>query len=283
MVYHDPYQYGVKSSTGDYLMQDSPKNPHARRFRDRQPRHARNTRAMATTIQPPEIERKDPPPDNGKSSGGGVSNLGPTAGNLTTLDQFAPEPSRTGIWVGLAAITMIVRRLHQRPRRPPVDRERLAPAHDSCHRLRQYPRPARQQRNPGGGAPAGSSIRSRPRVRTESHPWCGWARRSLSACSLLPVSMSHGAICGRGRPLPGLQSQQFILLRIHGRACYARPGWTWLAWGVIEQVSCVDGLFAAPQHDGCDLLLLAFHGDAVAVLAVGDVDQAVADNSAGGM
>lgn len=61
---------------------------------------------MATTIQPPEIERKDPPPDNGKSSGGGVSNLGPTAGNLTTLDQFAPEPSRTGIWVGLAAITM---------------------------------------------------------------------------------------------------------------------------------------------------------------------------------
>jgi cytochrome c oxidase subunit 1 len=24
VVYHDPYQYGVKSSTGDYLMQDSP-------------------------------------------------------------------------------------------------------------------------------------------------------------------------------------------------------------------------------------------------------------------
>jgi cytochrome c oxidase subunit 1 len=26
VVYHDPYQYGVKSSTGDYLMQDSPEN-----------------------------------------------------------------------------------------------------------------------------------------------------------------------------------------------------------------------------------------------------------------
>ncbi len=24
VVYHDPYQYGVKSSRGDYLMQDSP-------------------------------------------------------------------------------------------------------------------------------------------------------------------------------------------------------------------------------------------------------------------
>src|SRR5580700_8378731 len=27
VVYHDPYQYGVKSSTGDYLMQDSPEQP----------------------------------------------------------------------------------------------------------------------------------------------------------------------------------------------------------------------------------------------------------------
>jgi hypothetical protein len=23
-VYHDPYQYGVKGSTGDFVMQDSP-------------------------------------------------------------------------------------------------------------------------------------------------------------------------------------------------------------------------------------------------------------------
>lgn len=30
----------------------------------------------------------------------------PTAGDLAVLDQFLPEPSRTGIWVGLAAITM---------------------------------------------------------------------------------------------------------------------------------------------------------------------------------
>jgi cytochrome c oxidase subunit 3 len=61
---------------------------------------------MATTIQPPETEQKDPHPDNGKSGGGGVSNLGPASGNLTVFDQFSPEPSRTGIWVGLAAIAM---------------------------------------------------------------------------------------------------------------------------------------------------------------------------------
>jgi hypothetical protein len=24
VVYHDPYQYGVEGSTGDYVMQDSP-------------------------------------------------------------------------------------------------------------------------------------------------------------------------------------------------------------------------------------------------------------------
>ena len=30
VVYHDPYQYGVKSSTGDYLMQDSPENVQTR-------------------------------------------------------------------------------------------------------------------------------------------------------------------------------------------------------------------------------------------------------------
>jgi cytochrome c oxidase subunit 3 len=60
---------------------------------------------MATTIQPPEIERHDAS-GNGGRGGGGVNNTGPTPGNPIALDQFLPEPSRTGIWVGLAAITM---------------------------------------------------------------------------------------------------------------------------------------------------------------------------------
>jgi cytochrome c oxidase subunit III len=60
---------------------------------------------MATTIQPPETEQKEPRLHDGQS-GGGVRNLGPTGGNLKVLDDYSPEPSRTGIWVGLAAITM---------------------------------------------------------------------------------------------------------------------------------------------------------------------------------
>ena len=60
---------------------------------------------MATTFQPPETEQQDTPDDHGPTGGGGVSTLGPS-GNLRLLDDFSPEPSRTGIWVGLAAISM---------------------------------------------------------------------------------------------------------------------------------------------------------------------------------
>src|ERR1700740_3406105 len=60
---------------------------------------------MATTLQPPETKQPDKPGDNGWTGGGGVSTLAPS-GNLRLLDDFSPEPSRTGIWVGLAAISM---------------------------------------------------------------------------------------------------------------------------------------------------------------------------------
>jgi cytochrome c oxidase subunit 3 len=60
---------------------------------------------MATTIQPPELEQHDSP-DGGQSGGGGVNNLGPVPANLRMVDDFSPEPSRTGVWVGLAAISM---------------------------------------------------------------------------------------------------------------------------------------------------------------------------------
>lgn len=61
---------------------------------------------MATTIQPPDTEPKKPHLDDGNSGRGGLRNVGPTDGNLKVLDDFSPEPSRTGVWVGLAAITM---------------------------------------------------------------------------------------------------------------------------------------------------------------------------------
>jgi cytochrome c oxidase subunit III len=61
---------------------------------------------MATTIQPPEIEQKKQLPDEERAGGGGVNDIGPISGKLSVLDQFSPEPARTGIWVALAAITM---------------------------------------------------------------------------------------------------------------------------------------------------------------------------------
>jgi cytochrome c oxidase subunit III len=59
---------------------------------------------MATTIQPPKIDQEQRlRPSN---SGGGFRNLAPAGGNLKAVDDHSTEPARTGIWVGLAAITM---------------------------------------------------------------------------------------------------------------------------------------------------------------------------------
>jgi cytochrome c oxidase subunit III len=60
---------------------------------------------MATTIQPPKIDQEQRlRPSN--SGGGGFRNLAPAGGNLKAVDDHSTEPARTGIWVGLAAITM---------------------------------------------------------------------------------------------------------------------------------------------------------------------------------
>jgi cytochrome c oxidase subunit 3 len=57
---------------------------------------------MATTThEPPRVERI------GGNSGGGWRNLVPPAtGNLRSVQDRSGEPAKTGIWVGLAAITM---------------------------------------------------------------------------------------------------------------------------------------------------------------------------------
>ena len=58
---------------------------------------------MATTIQqPPKIE-----PERLPSHGnGGWRNLVPAGGDLRRVKSYSPPPASTGIWVGLAAITM---------------------------------------------------------------------------------------------------------------------------------------------------------------------------------
>ena len=60
---------------------------------------------MATTIQqPPKIE-PDRLPSQGSGSGG-WRNLVPAGGDSLRVKNYSPPPASTGVWVGLAAITM---------------------------------------------------------------------------------------------------------------------------------------------------------------------------------
>ena len=62
---------------------------------------------MATILQPPHaaVEREQPRESQG-GSGGGFRNLAPEGGTLRLVRDPSGEPTRTGIWVGLAAIAM---------------------------------------------------------------------------------------------------------------------------------------------------------------------------------
>ena len=62
---------------------------------------------MATVVQPPQAEfEQDPPRQQGGGSGGGFRNLVPDGGSIRVVNDPPASPSRTGIWVGLAAIAM---------------------------------------------------------------------------------------------------------------------------------------------------------------------------------
>lgn len=61
---------------------------------------------MATIVhEPPRIEEIPSRPGTG-SGNGGWRNLVPAGGELRRVQEYAPPPSSTGIWVGLAAISM---------------------------------------------------------------------------------------------------------------------------------------------------------------------------------
>lgn len=63
---------------------------------------------MATTLQPPQTDLvEEPRPHHGNGSGGGFRGLAPEGGDLRAVRDPSGEPTRTGIWVGLAAIGMM--------------------------------------------------------------------------------------------------------------------------------------------------------------------------------
>lgn len=59
---------------------------------------------MATIQHPPLIEDEHKPPSHG--GGGGLRGLVPEGGDLRVVAEPSGEPTRTGIWVALAAIAM---------------------------------------------------------------------------------------------------------------------------------------------------------------------------------
>jgi cytochrome c oxidase subunit 3 len=62
---------------------------------------------MATILQPPKAEvEQDHPLDRARGAGGGFRDLVPESGDLRLVKDRPGEPTRTGIWVGLAAIAM---------------------------------------------------------------------------------------------------------------------------------------------------------------------------------
>ncbi|HZZ16887.1 MAG TPA: cytochrome c oxidase subunit 3, partial [Candidatus Sulfotelmatobacter sp.] len=60
---------------------------------------------MATTVHEPPKHELDRLPSQG-SGNGGWRNLIPANGDLPRIKDYAPRPASTGIWVGLASITM---------------------------------------------------------------------------------------------------------------------------------------------------------------------------------
>jgi cytochrome c oxidase subunit 3 len=60
---------------------------------------------MATTVDKPPAIETDRSPSQG-SGNGSRRNLVPADGNLRRVKGYSPPPASTGIWVGLAAITM---------------------------------------------------------------------------------------------------------------------------------------------------------------------------------
>lgn len=63
---------------------------------------------MATTLPPPKPEDASlpEPPEAGHTGNGGWQNLIPANGNVTAMEHYAPHPTSSAIWVGIAAICM---------------------------------------------------------------------------------------------------------------------------------------------------------------------------------
>ena len=230
---------------------------------------------MATTIQqPPKIEHERLPSQG--SGNGGWRNLVPAGGDLRRVKNLSPPPASTGIWVGLAAITMTFA------------------AFTSALIVRQ------------GAAPDWQHITLPPvlylnsllivassvtleTARRRIAAYMGGSRASIrESCAL---ALHHFVLrtvfcrwtdaCLGATEVPGLrachQHQLLLLLRADGSPRSARFRRAW--WSGARDWE-TESFRVATEHAGRNFALLAFYGRAVAVSAFAAVDEAL-DQSRG--
>ena len=228
---------------------------------------------MATTLQPPQTDVETETAGRTTGTGGGFRGSGAGAAICALVKDSSGEPTRTGIWVGLSAIAMMFAALTSA----------LYVREGSATDWHHIVLPPILWFNTLALLASSVTLEvARRRVAA----FMRGRRASRSAATLwLNITMLLGLVFVVGQyfawlqvavagSLPADESKQFFLLCVHGRARDSRARRTgWSDPGNAE-ISQHDASLA-PQHDGCHLVLLAFHGNAVVVLAVRFVGEAV--------
>ncbi len=175
VVYHDPYQYGVESSVGDYVMQASPEQVADRARREvatRRPRERLTGRSRAYGNDSPRTaarsnSRRHAPRLRAMAAGGIWF---PADGDLRAVKDYSPPPARTGIWVVLAAITMMFAAFTSAlivRKGSALDWQHF---HLAADPLLQYAGAPRQQRHSGSRAPPRCHLHGRRRTMPGASP-----------------------------------------------------------------------------------------------------------------
>ena len=179
---------------------------------------------MATTVHSPATQpTRDASRPTDSSGNGGWRNVVPEGGELRAMQEYAPPPASTGVWVFVAGVSMTFAALTSALVVPQGRGIGVATLHAAIHSLSEYGSVTRQR-------PATLEI-SRRHVAafmggvkaTTANQRAGSTPLFLSDCfPCRPVPRL--AAIKRARPLSREQSQQFILLRIHRRTRPAPDG-----------------------------------------------------------
>ena len=211
---------------------------------------------MATTVhEPPEIKSRPR-----LSHDGGWHDLTPSTGNLPAVEDSSPA-SRTGIWVGLAAITMTFAAITSA----------MVVRQGSSMDWRHFTLPSVLYLDTLILlASSGTLELARKRVAAFARgvqPGRSLPLLVAVADAGTGIAVCRRAICGLaatqgGGLVPGHQSQQFVLLPVYGHAWPSRARGTG-GFDVGDLAVQQASFDPAPEHAQYGFVLLAFHGCAL--------------------